>query len=109
MLALRLELVLWQSGHLVVEQLLGLGPHVRALSVLESLQAGQEGRTECLAGLTRQQRRQVIDGDDAEGRTGSRLDRNGRAVEGCVDVVDGNGVVWVGRVAGNIADDAQLA
>ena len=52
----------------------------------------------------------MVDGDDGQSRSVA-LDINpdGRLVEGGVDVVDGNGVVWVCGVAAHIADDTKLA
>jgi hypothetical protein len=52
----------------------------------------------------------VVDGDDRQpGAVTLNRNANGRLVEGGVDVVHGNGVVGVGRVAADIADDAEPA
>jgi hypothetical protein len=54
----------------------------------------------------------VVDADDAEWQVVAALgerDRHGRFAEGGVDVVDGDGVVGVGGVAGDVTDDAQTA
>jgi len=52
----------------------------------------------------------MVDGDDGQSRSVALdMDTDGRLVEGGVDVVDGNGVVWVCGVAAHIADDAELA
>lgn len=40
-------------------------------------------------------------------RSALEVNRHGRLVKGCVDVIDRDRVVRVGGVAGNIGDDAQ--
>jgi hypothetical protein len=52
----------------------------------------------------------VVDGDDRQpGTVALNRNANSRLVECSVDVVDGDGVVRVGRVAADIADDAEPA
>ena len=54
----------------------------------------------------------MVDADDAEGQAVAALgqrDGDGGLAEGGVDVVDGDGVVRVGGVAGDVADDAEAA
>lgn len=99
-----------QGLDLVLEQLLGALPDGGGGAVLEGHQAGQQGVAKGLGRLARQGRGQVVDGDDGQRRpVALDVDGDGGLVEGGVDVVDGDGVVGVGGVAGDIADDAQLA
>lgn len=52
----------------------------------------------------------MVDGDDGQrGPVTLDIDLDGGLVECGVDVVDGNGVVGVGGVAADVADDAELA
>ena len=51
----------------------------------------------------------MIDGNDAEQGAGGGSDGHGGVVEGGIDVVDGDGVVRVRGVAGDVADDAEVA
>lgn len=99
-----------QCLDLVLEQLLGALPDRRASAVLEGQQTGQQGIAERLGRLPGQRRRQVVDGDDAQwGPVALDVHLDGGLVKGGVDVVDGDGVVRVGRVAADVADDAELA
>ena len=110
--SLVLQGALRESGDLVVEKLLGLRPDTDILPVLEAEQTGKQVCAEGLGCLTRQQTGQVVDADDAQRQTVAALgESHGHCgLRECgVDVVDGDGVVGVGGVAGNIADDAQAA
>ena len=101
-----------ESGDLVVEKLLGLLPDTDILPVLETEQTGKQVCAEGLGCLTGQQTGQVVDADDAQRQAVAALgEGNGNCglAEGGVDVVDGDGVVGVGGVARDIADDAQAA
>lgn len=101
-----------QGGDLVVEKLLGLLPDADILPVLETEQTGEQVCAEGLGCLTRQQTGQVVDADDAQRQTVAALgERHGYCgfAEGGVDVVDGDGVVGVGGVARDVADDTQAA
>ncbi len=54
----------------------------------------------------------MIDTDHAEREVvgaGGELDGDGGFAESGVDVVDWYGVMWVCRVAGDVADDAEFA
>lgn len=53
----------------------------------------------------------MIDTDDGQGRAVTiwKLDRYCRVREDGVDIVDGDGVVWVRGVAGDVADDGEVA
>lgn len=97
-----------QRGHLLLEQLLGAGPHGVAAPVVQLEQVRQQVVAEGLGGLARQQRRQVVDADDRQGGAVD-LDGDGRLVEGGGDGVDGHGVEGVGGVGRDVADDGQLA
>ena len=101
-----------QGGDLVVEQLLGLLPDTDVLPVLETEQTGEQVCAEGLRCLAGQQTGQVVDADDAQRKTVAALGEGhgycGLA-EGGVDVVDGDGVVGVGGVARDVADDTQAA
>jgi hypothetical protein len=99
-----------QCLHLLLEELLGALPDRGASAVLEGHQAGQQGIAESLRRLTRQGRRQVVDGDNRQRRPVTLdIDLDSGLVECGVDAVDGNGVVRVGGVAADVADDAELA
>ena len=110
--SLVLQSTLRESGDLVVEKLLGLLPDTDIFPVLEAEQTGKQVCAEGLGCLARQQTGQVVDADDAQRQTVAALgESHGHCgLRECgVDVVDGDGVVGVGGVAGNIADDAQAA
>jgi len=79
------------------------------MSVLQLHQARQESGTESLACLPRHQAGQVIDRDDAERWAGCRVDCHCGVGKGGVNLVDGDGVVWVRRVTRDVADDGELA
>jgi hypothetical protein len=99
-----------QCLDLFLEELLGALPDRRGVAVLQGEEAGQEGVAEGLGGLAGQGRGQVVDGDDGEGGpVAGDVDLDGGLVEGGVDVVDGDGVVGIGGVAADVADDAELA
>ncbi len=52
----------------------------------------------------------MVDGDDREsGAITLHRHLDCRLVKGCINVVDGNGIVWVGCVAADIAYDAEFA
>ena len=90
-----MQSALRESGDLVVEELLGLLPDTDVLPVLETEQTGQ-----------------VVDAYDAQRQTVAALgQRHGYCglAESGVDVVDGDGVVGVGGVARDVADDTQAA
>lgn len=92
---------LGQSGDLLIEQVLGLLPHPSSSAVLQLEEAGQKSLTELFRTLTRHQRWQVVDADNAQGRAlaaSGESHRHGGFVEGGGNVVDGNGVVGVGTV-----------
>lgn len=111
-LSLTVHGALGQGGDLVLEQLLSLLPNADVLPVVETKQTGQQVCAESLRCLARQQARQVVDADHAQRQTVAALgegDGHGWLGEGGVDVVDGNGVVRVGGVAGDVADDAEAA
>lgn len=107
-----LQGALRESGDLIIEKLLGLLPDTDILPVLETEQAGKQVCAEGLGCLTGQQTGQVVDADNAQWQTVAALRERhwycGLA-EGGVDVVDGDGVVGVGGVAGDVADNAQAA
>jgi hypothetical protein len=110
--SLVLQGALRESGDLVVEELLGLRPDTDVLPVLEAEKTGKQVCAEGLGCLTRQKTGQVVDADDAQWQTVAALgESHGHCGlrEGGVDVVDGDGVVGVGGVAGDVADDAQAA
>lgn len=99
-----------QSGDLVLEELLSLLPDADVLPVLEAEQTGQQVGAESLRCLARKQAGQVVDADHAQGQTVAAFgQRDGHCGlgEGGVDVVDWDGVVGVGGVARDIADNAQ--
>jgi extradiol dioxygenase family protein len=101
-----------QRGDLFLEQLLGLLPDTHVLPVLQTEQTGQQVGAESLGCLAGQQAGQVVDADDAERQVVATLGerhRHGRLAEGGVDVVNGDRVVGIGGVAGDVADDAQAA
>jgi hypothetical protein len=105
-------LLVGQRGDLGLEQLLGLLPDTYVLPVLQTEQTGQQVGAESLGRLTGQQARQVVDANHAERQVIAalgKLDRHGGFAEGGVDVVDGDRVVRVGGVAGDVANDAQAA
>jgi hypothetical protein len=123
-----LVLCLWQTGNLVVEELLGLLPNPGAFAVLQGKQARKQVLAESFTGFTGKQSWQVVDGDYGEWRLAAAvilvysnaekgrhqksildLDRNSGLVKGGVDAVDWDGVVRVGGVAANIHHDRQLA
>jgi len=111
-LGLAIHGALGQSGDLVLEQLLGLLPDTDVLPVLETEQTGEQVCAEGFGCLAGQQTGQVIDADDAEWQTVAAFgqsDGHCRLAECGVDVVDGDGVVGVGGVARDVADDAQAA
>lgn len=101
-----------QSGDLVLEQLLGLLPDTDVLPVLETEQTREQVCAEGLGCLAGQQTGQVVDADNAQRQIVAALGEShghcGLAESG-VDVVNGNGVVGVGGVAGDVADDTQAA
>lgn len=110
----RLSLLLGDAArqrlHLLLEELLSTLPDGCAGAVLEAHQAGQQGVAEGLGRLARQSRRQVVDGDDGQsGAVALYVNLDGGLVEGGVDIVDGDGVVGVGGVAADVADNAELA
>lgn len=101
-----------QSSDLVLEELLSLLPDTDVLPVLEAEQTGQQVCAESLGCLAGKQAGQVVDADDAERQIVAALGERHRhrgLGEGRVDVVDGDGVVGVGGVARDVADDAQAA
>lgn len=101
-----------ESCTLVLEQLLGLLPHPRILPVLQLEQTRQQSRAERFGGLSGQQRWKMVDADHAQRkvvRTGIQFHGDCGTIESCVDVVDGDRVVWVRGVARHVAHDAQLA
>lgn len=51
----------------------------------------------------------MVDGDDTEGRVVETQHGQGGAGEGAVGVVDGDGVVRVGGVTADVADDGEFA
>jgi hypothetical protein len=107
-----LQGALRESSDLVIEQLLGLLPDTDVLPVLETEQTGEQVCAESLRCLTGKQTGQVVDADDAQRQTVAALrERHWHCglAEGGVDVVDGDGVVRVGGVARDIADNAQAA
>lgn len=106
---LNLQLLLGQRGNLLIKQLLRPHPHGGLLSILQAPKTRQQRIAKRLGRLTRQQRGEVIDGNDRQRRPRRRLDGNGGLVKRRVDVVDGDGVVGVGRVARDVADDAEGA
>ena len=77
--------------------------------VLEAQEARQEVAAECLGGFSRQQRRQVVDADDAELGPALDLDRHGGLVKGGSNGVDGDRCKWRRGVCRYIAHHAQLA
>lgn len=99
-----------QSLHLLLEELLSALPDRRASAVLQREQTGQQRIAECLRRLPGQRRRQVVNRDDTQRRpVALDLDLDGRLVKCSVDVVDGDRVVRVRRVAADIADNTELA
>lgn len=103
---------IWESCALVFEQLFCLLPHPCILPVLQLEKTGQQSRAERFGGLSGQKRWKVVDADHAQRkvvRTGVQLDGNCGTIKGCVDVVDGDRVVWVRGVARYVAHNAQLA
>lgn len=109
-LSLGINSTLRQRSDLVVEQLLSLLPDTNVLPVLKAKQTRQQSRAESLGSLAGKQAREVVDADDAEGQAVAALGQghgDRRVGEGGVDVVDGDGVVGVSSVAGDIADDAE--
>lgn len=107
-----LDGALGQSGNLVLEQLLSLLPDTDVLPVLEAKQTWEQVCAEGLGCLAGQQTRQVVDADHAQRQTVAALgkrDRHCGLAESGVDVVDGDRVVRIGGVAGDVADNAQAA
>ena len=107
-----MQSALRESGDLVVEELLGLLPDTDVLPVLETEQTGEQVCAEGLRCLAGQQTGQVVDAYDAQRQTVAALgQRHGYCglAESGVDVVDGDGVVGVGGVARDVADDTQAA
>jgi hypothetical protein len=101
-----------QRSDLGLEQLLSLLPDTHVPPVLQTEQTGQQVGAESLRRLTGKQAGQVIDADDAEWQVVAALGElhgHGGFAESGVDVVDGDRVVRVGGVAGDVADDAQAA
>lgn len=101
-----------QGSTLLTIELVGLLPYPRILPVVQLHHAWQQRRAESLACFPGQQRRQVVDTNDTQGQlagAGWQLDRHCWFAESCVNVVDRDRVVWVGSVAGNIADHGELA
>jgi hypothetical protein len=87
-------------------------PDTHVLPVLQTEQAGEQVGAESLRCLAGQQAGQVVDADDTKRQVVAALGErhgHGRLAEGGVDVVDGDRVVRVGGVAGDVADDAQAA
>lgn len=114
MFVARLNLLLGNTAgqglDLLLEELLGALPDRRAGAVLQTKQTGQQCVAERLRRLSRQGRRQMVDRDDTQRRPiALNIDLDSRLVERGVDVVDGDGVVGVRRIAANIADHAELA
>lgn len=65
---------------------------------------------ERLGSLTGQERGEVVDRDNREGRTGGQtVDGHGGLVEGRGYRVDGHGSEGGGGVGGDVADDGELA
>lgn len=96
---------------LVLEELLCLLPDADGLPILQLEKAGKKGIAECLGSLPRKQGRQMIDANDAEREViclCRQLDRDCGSIKRCVDVVDRDGVVWVGGVARDVADHTKL-
>lgn len=65
--------------------------------------------TEGVAGLAGQEGGEMVDADEGEGRGGRGGDEQGGVGEGGVAVVDGDGVMRVGGVAADVADDGEGA
>lgn len=104
--------VLRQRRDLLTEQLLGIRPDALVLAVVQGEQRRLEALAKGLGGLAGQHRGQVVDADDGERRRVLVVldgDGDGGVVKGGVDGVDGDGVVWVGRVARDVDDDAEVA
>lgn len=101
-----------KSGDLVLEQLVGALPDTDILPVLEAQQTGKQVCAESLRRFAGEQTGQVVNADHAQRQAVATLgERDGhcRFRECGVNVVDGNRVVRVGGVAGDVADDAQAA
>ena len=101
-----------QSRTLLLEQLLRLLPNPHTPPLPQPHQTRQKRRAKRLARLPRQQRRQVINTDHAQWqlrRTFWQLDGYSGLGEGGVDVVDGDRIVRVRGVAGDVADDGEFA
>lgn len=104
-----LQRLLWQRSDLILEQLLRALPDRDVLPVLQLQQAGEEIVSECLARLSREQRRQVINADHRQLGLLLNLNRHRRLVERRSDSVNRDRVVGVGGVSADIADNRQLA
>lgn len=90
--------VLRQSRNVVLEQFLRLLPDTGVGSVLELQETWEQGLAEHLRALTREQRRQMINADNAQGQfrvTQWEIDWHSGLVKGRRDVVDRHGVVGV--------------
>ena len=79
------------------KQLLGIRPHFRRVALGQLQEARQEVLAELLARLAREERGEVVDGNDGAALAYAvRVDVDGGGGEGGVDRVDGDGVVRVG-------------
>lgn len=99
-----------QGSHLLVEQVLGLLPDPRISPVIQLKQTRQQSLAEHLRALPREERREVVNADHAEGRAlgaGGEGDGDSGLVEGGGDIVDRDGVVGVRRVSAHVANNGQ--
>jgi len=104
-----LQILLWKSSDLIVEELLGSLPDWNVLPVLQLQQTWEKIVAERLTCLPWQQRWEMINADDAQFWLLLDLDWDRWLVECGGDGVNWNWVVWVCGISADIADDRQLA
>lgn len=104
-----LQILLWKSSDLILEELLGSLPDRNVLPVLQLQQTGEKIIAERLTCFPWQQGWQVINADDAQLWLLLDLDWDRWLVECGGDGVNWNWVVWVGGISADIADDRQRA
>lgn len=84
---------------MVLEQFFRLLPDTSIGTVLELKKTGQESLAELLGTLARNQRRQMVDADHGQRQVGVtkwHIDRHGWLLKDRGDVINRDGVVWIG-------------
>lgn len=103
------SIVLVHLLDLLLKQLNSAGPNRCRFPCRELLERWQKVLDKLLARLARKEGREVVNGNDIQGKRVLGLDRENRAVKSGGLVVDGKRVVGVGGVAADVANDGQFA